>query len=71
MSQLHTLLVDNYDSYTYNLFQLVSSITGHAPQVVRNDDVSFEQVAPQQSLTCASPGPLWCNARAILMCAAR
>ena len=26
-----TLLVDNYDSYTYNLFQLISKVTGGEP----------------------------------------
>ena len=27
---LRTLLIDNYDSYTYNLFQLLSEVNGGA-----------------------------------------
>ena len=38
VSQVRTLLVDNYDSYTYNLFQLIAQINGADPVVVRNDD---------------------------------
>ncbi|MFS8103094.1 aminodeoxychorismate synthase component I [Lentzea alba] len=33
-----TLLVDNYDSYTFNLFQLIAEINGREPTVVVNDD---------------------------------
>jgi para-aminobenzoate synthetase len=32
-----TLLIDNYDSYTYNLFQLIAEVNGEEPVVVRND----------------------------------
>lgn len=35
---VHTLLIDNYDSYTYNLFQLLAVVNGQAPFVVSNDD---------------------------------
>lgn len=35
---VHTLLIDNYDSYTYNLFQLLAVVNGRAPFVVYNDD---------------------------------
>lgn len=35
---VHTLLIDNYDSYTYNLFQQLAVINGRAPFVVYNDD---------------------------------
>lgn len=43
---LRTLLIDNYDSYTYNLYQLLSVIVGTAPRVVRNDEVSLAEVPP-------------------------
>ncbi|CCH32297.1 aminodeoxychorismate synthase component I [Actinosynnema sp. NPDC047251] len=33
-----TLLVDNYDSYTFNLYQLIAGINGQEPIVVVNDD---------------------------------
>ncbi|MFF8398662.1 aminodeoxychorismate synthase component I [Streptomyces sp. NPDC016172] len=34
---MKTLLIDNYDSYTYNLFQLLAEVNGEEPVVVRND----------------------------------
>ncbi|GFJ94055.1 hypothetical protein Prum_076970 [Phytohabitans rumicis] len=35
---MRTLLLDNYDSYTYNLFQLIAEVNGVPPTVLRNDD---------------------------------
>jgi hypothetical protein len=35
---VRTLLVDNYDSYTFNLFQLLAQVNGVKPLVVQNDD---------------------------------
>lgn len=35
---MRTLLVDNYDSYTFNLFQLIAGVNGVDPVVVVNDD---------------------------------
>ncbi|WP_041824979.1 MULTISPECIES: aminodeoxychorismate synthase component I [Streptomycetaceae] len=34
---MRTLLIDNYDSYTYNLFQLIAEVNGEEPVVVTND----------------------------------
>ena len=34
---MKTLLIDNYDSYTYNLFQLIAGVNGEEPLVVLND----------------------------------
>lgn len=52
-----TLLVDNYDSFTYNLYQLIGEVNGQAPEVVLNDSdfgairlESFDNVV-------ISPGP--------------
>ena len=51
------LLIDNYDSFTYNLFQYLSEL-GEEVWVVRNDQVSLDEVetrAPQRIVI--SPGP--------------
>lgn len=37
-SEVYTLLIDNYDSYTYNLFQQLALVNGRAPFVVYNDE---------------------------------
>jgi para-aminobenzoate synthetase len=39
-----TLLIDNYDSFTYNLFQLLAEENGVEPIVVRNDEASWEEL---------------------------
>ena len=37
------LLLDNYDSFTYNVYQLLSEL-GAAVEVVRNDKISVDDV---------------------------
>ncbi|CAH1851845.1 anthranilate synthase component II [Convivina praedatoris] len=49
------LLVDNYDSFTYNLAQIVGQLT--EVQVLRNDDPELEAVAQQADGIIFSPGP--------------
>ncbi|CDP04366.1 unnamed protein product [Coffea canephora] len=39
---IRTLLIDNYDSYTYNIFQELSIVNGVPPVVIRNDEWSWE-----------------------------
>ncbi len=51
------LLIDNYDSFTYNLFQFLSEL-GAEVQVVRNDRIAVEDVeAMQPRGIVISPGP--------------
>jgi anthranilate synthase/aminodeoxychorismate synthase-like glutamine amidotransferase len=52
-----TLVVDNYDSFTWNLVQLVGALGGD-PKVVRNDEVTIDDVrALAPSRIVLSPGP--------------
>ena len=55
---MRTLLLDNYDSYTYNLFQLLAVVAGREPIVAHNDELSLsaiEALAP--GAIVISPGP--------------
>ncbi|MBW4719995.1 aminodeoxychorismate synthase component I [Saccharothrix obliqua] len=38
---MRTLLIDNHDSFTYNLFQYLAEVNGREPVVVPNDDPDF------------------------------
>jgi anthranilate synthase/phosphoribosyltransferase len=52
------LLIDNYDSFTHNLFQYMSEITPEPVEVVRNDRITVEEIersAPSSIII--SPGP--------------
>ena len=53
-----TLLVDNYDSYTYNVFHLLAAVTGEEPIVVHNDMVSWRALSRWDfDAIVLSPGP--------------
>ena len=55
---LRTLLIDNYDSYTFNLFHLLGEVNDREPVVVRNDDAPWEElVALGPDNVVISPGP--------------
>ena len=62
---LRTLLVDNYDSFTYNLFQLLAEVNGCSPRVVFNDAKWGDVAAllPQVDCIVISPGPGFCASR--------
>lgn len=51
------LLIDNYDSFTYNIYQYVGELHPHI-EAVRNDEITIEEIAtmaPEAILI--SPGP--------------
>ncbi|HEX3519634.1 MAG TPA: aminodeoxychorismate synthase component I [Solirubrobacteraceae bacterium] len=53
-----TLLVDNYDSYTYNVFHLLASVSGEEPIVIQNDTVSWGALSRWDfDAIVISPGP--------------
>lgn len=56
---MSTVILDNYDSFTYNLFQLVAQLqNGAEPQVFRHDAVTvaqLEELQPRHIII--SPGP--------------
>jgi para-aminobenzoate synthetase len=55
---MKTLLIDNYDSFTWNLFQLLTEANGDEPIVVRNDEASWEELAKLEfDNVVVSPGP--------------
>jgi len=55
---MRTLLIDNYDSFTYSLFQLLAEVNGIEPLVVRNDEASWEELAQLDfDNVVISPGP--------------
>lgn len=52
-----TLLIDNYDSFTYNLVQYLGDV-GQPCQVVRNDEITVEQIISEKPDNIViSPGP--------------
>lgn len=60
---MKVLIVDNYDSFTYNLYQYIGEVLeelGHRPNVVvvRNDEKSFEDIgSAAYDRIVISPGP--------------
>ncbi|MEE0509597.1 MAG: aminodeoxychorismate/anthranilate synthase component II, partial [Peptococcaceae bacterium] len=51
------LLVDNYDSFSYNLYQMIGTLDADI-RVVRNDALSVDEVAAlAPSHIILSPGP--------------
>ncbi|WP_042174452.1 aminodeoxychorismate synthase component I [Streptomyces sp. NBRC 110035] len=55
---MRTLLVDNYDSFTYNLFHYLSRVNGREPEVIRNDDPAWRPgLLGSFDNVVLSPGP--------------
>ncbi|MBM3678064.1 MAG: aminodeoxychorismate synthase component I [Actinobacteria bacterium] len=55
---MRVLIIDNYDSYTYNLAQLIATITESEPRVIRNDEWDWRRVESEGAdAIVLSPGP--------------
>ena len=55
---MRVLIVDNHDSYTYNLVQLVAGVLGAEPLVLTNDDPRWRDLEPADfDAAVISPGP--------------
>jgi para-aminobenzoate synthetase len=54
---VRTLLIDNYDSFTYNLYALLTEVNGTAPVVVANDAPWSAVALSEFDNVVVSPGP--------------
>ena len=50
------LVIDNYDSFTYNLVHYIEKLTLAKPSVFRNDEISLDEVDAYDKILL-SPGP--------------
>ncbi|WP_262152498.1 anthranilate synthase component II [Chryseobacterium foetidum] len=50
------LVFDNYDSFTYNLVQMIERISNQKVDVYRNDEISLEEIEKYDKIIL-SPGP--------------
>ena len=66
---MKVLMIDNYDSFTYNLVQYLGEL-GAAVKVVRNDQISVDQILNSEaSHIMVSPGPCTPNEAGVSMAA--
>jgi len=58
LNDLRILVIDNYDSFTYNLVQYLGEISGAEIRVFRNDQISVSGILEEQPThVVVSPGP--------------
>ena len=50
------LVIDNYDSFTYNLVHAIKKISGLPVEVFRNDEISLDEIEKYDKIVL-SPGP--------------
>ena len=58
MKLIRTLLIDNYDSFTYNLYHLIATVNHCPPVIIRNDDPRWNMaILDNFDNIVISPGP--------------
>ena len=53
---MRTIIIDNYDSFTYNLHHYLEAVLNESVLVKRNDEVSLEEISNFDNILL-SPGP--------------
>ncbi|WP_419868166.1 anthranilate synthase component II [Chryseobacterium sp. CT-SW4] len=53
---MKTLVFDNYDSFTYNLVQIIEKILNEKVDVFRNNEITLEEIEKYDKIVL-SPGP--------------
>ena len=56
------LLVDNYDSFAYNLYQLIGSIDPNI-KVIRNDEMTVDEIERSEERRVGKECTSWCRSR--------
>jgi para-aminobenzoate synthetase len=57
-AEMKLLVIDNYDSFTYNLVHFLAEITHEVPLVVRNDEITWDELKEKEfDGVVLSPGP--------------
>lgn len=62
-----TLLIDNYDSFSYNLYQMLGTLDP-AIRVIRNDELTIDEIrALRPDAIVISPGPGRCEDAGVII----
>jgi len=56
INEIKVLVFDNYDSFTYNLVQIIERILNIRVDVVKNDQITLEEIGKYDKIVL-SPGP--------------
>ena len=55
---MQTVIIDNYDSYTFNLYQMIAKVNGNYPLVIKNNQLTWDDFKQLDfDNIIISPGP--------------